>query len=63
MKKIIIGGIIALASIPAPQPIQAQGTMAYFSNLGQTSTGSLAVSSDHGCSIIYHWKPIPRLYA
>jgi len=46
MKKIIIGGIIALASIPAPQLIQAQGTMAYFSNLGQTSTGSLAVSSD-----------------
>ena len=46
MKKIIIGGIVALASILAPQPAQAQGTMAYLSNVDQPSAGSFAVGSD-----------------
>jgi hypothetical protein len=46
MKNIIIGGVIALASILAPQIVRAQGTMTYLSNLGQASAGSLAVGSD-----------------
>jgi hypothetical protein len=40
---LLIGGFIALL---APQAIQAQGTVTYLSNLGQTSTGSVAVGSD-----------------
>jgi hypothetical protein len=47
MKKIIVSGVIAFASaLLAPQKIQAQGAMTYVSNLGQSSTGSLAVGSD-----------------
>jgi hypothetical protein len=46
MKSIIIGGVIVLSSVMAPQIIQAQGTMTCLSNLGQASAGSLAVGSD-----------------
>jgi hypothetical protein len=47
MKKIIGGGIIVLTvALLVPQIIQAQGTMTYLSNLGQTSTGSDAVGSN-----------------
>lgn len=46
MKKLIIGSVITLAISLASYTAQAQGTMAYFSNLGQISTGSLAVGSD-----------------
>ena len=46
MKNIIIGGVIVLTSILAPQIVQAQGTMTYLSNLDQASAGSLAVGSD-----------------
>jgi hypothetical protein len=46
MKNIVIGGLIVLTSILAPQIVQAQGTMTYLSNLDQTFTGSLAVGSD-----------------
>jgi len=46
MKNPIIGGIIVLAVVlSVPQILQAQGTT-YLSNLGQPSTGSLAVGSD-----------------
>src|ERR1035437_4321193 len=43
MKNLIIAFAIALL---ATQIIRAQGTITYLSNLGQTSTGSLAVGSD-----------------
>jgi hypothetical protein len=47
MKKIILSGIVVFAaSLLAPQIAQAQGTVVYLSNLGQPSTGSLAVGSD-----------------
>jgi hypothetical protein len=45
MKRIIIGSVIALGSILAPQILQAQGTT-YLSILGQPPDGSLAVGSD-----------------
>ena len=43
MKKLIIMFVVALL---APQIIQAQGITTYLSNLGQPSTGNLAVGSD-----------------
>jgi hypothetical protein len=46
MKNLTIGGVIAFASILAPQFIRAQGTMTYLSNLDQASAGSLAVGSN-----------------
>jgi hypothetical protein len=47
MKKIIIGGVITFAvALLAPQIVQAQGTMAYLSNLDQPSIGSEPVGSD-----------------
>ena len=43
----IISSIIAsVFGLMASQVIQAQGTMTYLSNLGQSSTGSLAAGSD-----------------
>jgi hypothetical protein len=54
MENIICSGFIFLAvALLAPQIIQAQGTMAYFSNLGQTSTGSLAVGSDSWLAALF----------
>jgi PEP-CTERM motif len=45
--KIIINGFIAfVAALLAPQMVQAQGTLTYVSNLGQSSVGSEAVGSD-----------------
>src|SRR5476649_1775563 len=47
MEKIIIAGILVFeVGLLAPQITQAQGTITYLSNLGQTSAGSLAVGSD-----------------
>jgi hypothetical protein len=46
MKNILIGGVIILTSILAPQIVRAQGTMTYLSNLGQQPDGSNAVGSD-----------------
>ena len=43
MKKIII---IFVAALLALQIIQAQGAITYLSNLGQTSTGNIAIGSD-----------------
>jgi hypothetical protein len=43
MKKIII---VIVAGLLAQQTIQAQGTVTYLSNLGQTSTGSFNAGSD-----------------
>ncbi len=45
MKKIIIHIIIVVALL-SPRIVQAQGTITYLSNLGQSSTGSGAVGSD-----------------
>src|ERR1041384_381067 len=46
MKNLIFSGLIVLAvSLSAPQVTQAQGTT-YLSNLGQSSSGGLAVGSD-----------------
>jgi hypothetical protein len=48
MKKIIITFVVGLL---APQIVQAQGTLTYLSNLGQSSTGSDAVGSDSWLAI------------
>lgn len=54
MNRTIIGGVITFAvALLAPQIVQAQGTMAYFSNLGQTSTGSVAVGSDSWLAALF----------
>jgi hypothetical protein len=53
MKNLIIGGIIVLAVVlSAPQITQAQGTT-YLSNLGEPSTGSLAVGSDSWLAVSF----------
>jgi hypothetical protein len=47
MKQIIISCFIVLiVGVPIPRVTQAQGTITYLSNLGQSSAGSLAVGSD-----------------
>jgi hypothetical protein len=47
MRRRIISGIIASAfGLMAPQILQAQGTITYMSNLGQSSAGSLVAGSD-----------------
>src|SRR5580658_6260295 len=46
MKK-TVNTIVSLAMVVfAPQIVQAQGTLTYLSNLGQPSTGGVAVGSD-----------------
>jgi hypothetical protein len=46
MKKLIISAVITLALALALHSTQAQGTMTYLSNLGQTSVGSLPIGSN-----------------
>jgi hypothetical protein len=46
MKKIIISSVIALTNILTSQILQAQGTITYLSNLGQSFTKSNPVGSD-----------------
>jgi hypothetical protein len=52
MKNLIIGSVIALASILAPQILKAQGTT-FLSNLGQPSDGSNAVGSDSWLAALF----------
>jgi hypothetical protein len=47
VNKYIISGIVILAfALLAPQIAEAQGTITYLSNLGQTASGSSSVGSD-----------------
>jgi hypothetical protein len=47
MKTSIRGGILVLAvALLVPQTVRAQGTLAYLSNVGQASSGSVTVGSD-----------------
>jgi hypothetical protein len=62
MKKLIISGVIIWASILTPQITQAQGNMTYLSNLGQTSTGSLAVGSNSWLTTLFSTGTNPGGY-
>jgi len=53
MKNIFIGVVVVFASIQTPRLLQAQGTMAYLSNLGQASAGSVAVGSNSWVSFAF----------
>ena len=53
MKRITTFCLIVLLISFAQQSLRAQGTMAYFSNLGQTSSGSLAVGSDSWLAALF----------
>lgn len=55
MKNLIKNGILALVAVLiAPQATEAQGTITYLSNLGQLSTGSLAVGSNSWLAAEFH---------
>jgi hypothetical protein len=47
MKRTIIVGVVAyVVGLTTPQVVEAQGTITYVSNLGQTSSGAVSVGSD-----------------
>jgi hypothetical protein len=45
-RTIIVGVVVSAIGLVNPRTVQAQGTITYLSNLGQTSAGSIAVGSD-----------------
>ena len=53
MRKLIIGSVIALASILVSQTTHAQGTMTYLSNLGHPPAGSYPVASNSWLAVMF----------
>jgi hypothetical protein len=52
MKNPIIGSFVIVAALLTPQLVQAQGTL-YFSNLGLSSSGSIAVGNDQWIGLFF----------